>query len=48
MAPCRCFWGISPRINGFADEIGIPLPVFSALMAIAVVLVWAMESAGGR
>ena len=33
---------------GRLDKLGIPLTVLSALMAIAVVLVWAMESAGGR
>ena len=33
---------------GRLDKYGIPLTVLSALMAIAVVIVWAMESAGGR
>jgi hypothetical protein len=30
------------------DKLGIPLTILSALMAIAVVLVWATQSAGGR
>ena len=33
---------------GKLDKFGIPLTVLSALMAIAVVLVWATQSAGGR
>jgi len=33
---------------GKLDKFGIPLTVLSALMAIAVVLVWALDSAGGR
>lgn len=33
---------------GSLDKFGIPLTVLSAVMAIGVVLVWAMESAGGR
>jgi hypothetical protein len=33
---------------GKLDKVGIPLTVLSAIMAVAVLLVWAMESAGGR
>ena len=33
---------------GKLDRFGIPLTVLSALLAIGVALVWAMESAGGR
>lgn len=33
---------------GKLDKFGIPLTALSAIMAIGVVLVWAMESAGGR
>jgi hypothetical protein len=33
---------------GRLDKFGIPMTVLSALMAVGVVLVWAMESAGGR
>lgn len=33
---------------GKLDKYGIPLTVLSALIAVSAVLVWAMESAGGR
>ena len=33
---------------GKLDKVGIPLTVLSALLAVGVLLVWAMESAGGR
>ena len=36
---------VSKRIQ-MLDRIGIPMTVVSAILAVAIVLVWAMENAG--